>query len=236
MTQQLWRACVRRILRCKLACVLPPSSLDPRQDPGAFAVAKDENRDKFIGDRRSLNSRERSVGPAHLPCSSPLRRMILERSETLQITFRDTKTFYLYEVPPSRVTKQVIGPRSPSGWLELMDDENWDVVAADESECWVWKDRLKTCTSIEPVSESVSCRIGMTAIVMGDVNAGRTLESPHRRQLLAARALNERSLLIRGLSFPRTKTYVHIYIYLSTILSSSASCNFRTCISRRCFV
>ena len=24
-----WRACVRRMLRCKLACVLPPSSLDP---------------------------------------------------------------------------------------------------------------------------------------------------------------------------------------------------------------
>ena len=30
--------------------------------------------------------------------------------------------------------------------------------------------------------------------------------SIHRRQLLAARALNERSLLIRGLPFPRTKT------------------------------
>ena len=30
VTQQQWRACVRRMLRCKLACSLPPSSLDPR--------------------------------------------------------------------------------------------------------------------------------------------------------------------------------------------------------------
>ena len=42
VTQQQWRACVRRMLRCKLACTLPPSSLDPRLASGAFAVAKDE--------------------------------------------------------------------------------------------------------------------------------------------------------------------------------------------------
>ena len=38
--------------------------------------------------------------------------------------------------------------------------------------------------------------MGMTAIVLGHVNAVCTLECVHRRQLLAARALNERSLLI----------------------------------------
>ena len=46
----------------------------------------------------------------------------------------------------------------------------------------------------------------MTALVMGDVNAVVTLECAHRRHLLAARALHERSLLMRGLSFLRTKT------------------------------
>ena len=30
VTQQQWRACVRRMLRCKLACILPSSCLDPR--------------------------------------------------------------------------------------------------------------------------------------------------------------------------------------------------------------
>ena len=42
----------------------------------------------------------------------------------------------------------------------------------------------------------------MTAIVMGDVNAENTLECANRRQLFAARALNERSLLLKGLPFP----------------------------------
>ena len=52
VTQQQWRACVRRMLRCELACMSPPSSLDPSLASGAFGVAKDENRDRFIGDRR----------------------------------------------------------------------------------------------------------------------------------------------------------------------------------------
>ena len=47
VTQQQWRACVRRMLRCKLARVPPPSSLDPRLVSGAFAVVKDENRNRF---------------------------------------------------------------------------------------------------------------------------------------------------------------------------------------------
>ena len=52
----------------------------------------------------------------------------------------------------------------------------------------------------------------MNAIVMGNVNAVYTLECAHRRQLLAARALNERSLLVIGIPFPRTKTIRDVYI------------------------
>ena len=33
VTQQHWRACFRRMLRCKLACRLPPSSLHRRSAP-----------------------------------------------------------------------------------------------------------------------------------------------------------------------------------------------------------
>ena len=97
VTQQQWRACVRQMLRCKLACALLPSSLL------AFAVAEDENRDRFT---RSLNSSE-STGRAHLSYCPRLR-------ETVQITIRDTKDcFQVYEVLQSRVTIQVIGPRVP---------------------------------------------------------------------------------------------------------------------------
>ena len=59
----------------------------------------------------------------------------------------------------------------------------------------------------------------MTAIVTGDVNAVYTLECARRRQLLAARAQNERSLLIRGLAFPRTKTIGDVYVDDLVILS-----------------
>ena len=108
--------------------------------------------------------------------------------------------------------KQVISPRIPRSWLEHLDDEIWDVVGTDEIESWVSQDLLKTCTLVEPVSESDNCQIGMTAIVMGDVNAVYTLECAHRRHLLAARALHERSLLIRGLAFPRTKTIGDVFM------------------------
>ena len=92
-------------------------------------------------------------------------------------------------------------PRIPRSWLEHLDDETWDVVDLDDVESWVSQDILKTCASFELVSELDCCQIGMIAIVMGDVDAVYTLE-----RVLVARALNERSLLIRGLPFPHTKT------------------------------
>ena len=110
VTQHQWRACVRRLLRCKLACVLPPSSLDFRSASGAFDVAKNENRGRFIGDRRRLNSCERSIGWAQLPYCSRLRHMILDKSETVQITFGDTKDCFLL-VRSSSFTRDETGDR-----------------------------------------------------------------------------------------------------------------------------
>ena len=62
VTQQQWRACVRRMLRCKLARVPPPSSLDPRLVSGAFAVVKDENRNRF---NRTCTFASLRTTPAH---------------------------------------------------------------------------------------------------------------------------------------------------------------------------
>ena len=49
-------------------------------------------------------------------------------------------------------------------------------------------------------------------LITGDVNAVHTLGCAPRRHLLFARALNERSPLIRELPFPRTKTIGDVYI------------------------
>ena len=162
----------------------------------------------FVGDKRPLNSVERSIGRAYLPCCPRLRRLIQGKSESVKITVQDAKDcFYLYEELSSCVTKQVIGPRIPRSWLEQLDDGSWDVVDTDEIESWV-----RQCASVEPVSESDYCQIRMTAIFMEDVNAVYTLECAHRGHLLAARALHERCLLIRGLPFPRTETIGNVYI------------------------
>ena len=70
--------------------------------------------------------------------------------------------------------------------------EYWDLIVTDGIESLGFANSLKTRTfRFESVSESDYCQIGTTAIVMRDANAMYTLER-------AARALNERSLLIRG--------------------------------------
>ena len=166
VTQQQWRACVRRMLRCRLACILPPSSLGPRLNSGAVAVAEDEDRDKFIGDRGPLDSREKSLGHSHLPHYPRLCRMIFGRTETVQITSRAAKDCsYLYEIPRSRVAKHVIGPRFSQSWLDHLSDESLVVVNIAVESC-VSEDLLKTCASVEIVSELYYCQTRMTALVM----------------------------------------------------------------------
>ena len=110
----------------------------------------------------------------------------------------------------------MIGPRIPGSRLEHLDDETWDVVDLDDTERWASQNLLNTCASFEPVSELDHCKIGTTAIVMGDVNAVYALEGAHRRQLLAARALNERSLLIRGLPLMCTLTILSFSAFFAS--------------------
>ena len=92
VTQQQWRACFRRLPWCRLACILPPSSRDPRLASGAFAVVENEGRDRFIGGRRPLDSREKSIGHSFLPYDPRPRRII---TETVQITYRAIKDCFL---------------------------------------------------------------------------------------------------------------------------------------------
>ena len=89
---------------------------------------------------------------------------------------------------------------------------------SDDIDGWVSQDLLETCASFEPVSEIDICQIGITAIVVRDVPAVDTLDCAHR-QLLAARSLNERSPLVTGLPFSRTKTVADVYIDDLVILS-----------------
>ena len=110
------------------------------------------------------------------------------------------------------MVKQVMSHRISRIWLERLDGEKLGVVHT-EIDSWVSQDLLATRASVD------YCKIGMTAIVIGDVNAVYTLGWCHRRHLLAARALNERSLLVRGPSFWRTKTIGDVCVDDFVILS-----------------
>ena len=187
------RLCSQNAILQTGACILPPSSLDPRLASGAFALAKDESCDRYMGDRRPLQSRDRSIGRAYLPYWTPTHDLG-EIRDGAGYNLRHQGLFLL--VRGSSFTLGETGDRSshPRSWLEHLDDRNWDVVDTDEIESWVPQDVLKTCASVGPVSVVDYCQIGMTAVVIGGVNAVYTLECAHRRQLLASRALNERSL------------------------------------------
>ena len=116
---------VHTTLRCWLACISPPSSPNPRLASEFFALVKDESSDRFIGDIRPLNRRERSIGRAHLPYPDA---RSWESHRQCRLQFEPTDCFYLYDVPPSRVAIQVIGPRVAQNCLDHWDDENLDAV------------------------------------------------------------------------------------------------------------
>ena len=94
--------------------------------------------------------------------------MILKKSRTVQITIRDTKDcFDLNAVPPSRVTKQVIGPRIPRSWLEHLDDAKWDVVDTMKLKVGFRKISLKRVRSVRTcLLNQSTARNRLTAIVM----------------------------------------------------------------------
>ena len=99
--------------------------------------------------------------------------MILGKSETVQITTRDVQDcFRLFEVPRSRVVKQVVGPRIPWSRLERLDDENLDVVDT-EIESWVSQDIFQTRASVEYLS------LNWTAATLGWPQLSWEMSTPY---------------------------------------------------------
>ena len=94
------------------------------------------------------------------------RRMNLGRTETVHITSRATNgCFYFFEIPPSRMAKQVIGPRVTRSCLDHLSDENLDEVNTAVETC-VSEDILKMCVlplNLSP--NNTTAQLGMTAIV-----------------------------------------------------------------------
>lgn len=67
VTQRQWRHALRRMMRSKFVRLPPSEGVRPGLSAGAFAVRKDEAKDRLIGDRRPWNAFEASCAPTRLP-------------------------------------------------------------------------------------------------------------------------------------------------------------------------
>ena len=192
-SQREWRKVVRRMVRCGLARSLPGNTLPPRCAAGAFAVKKDEHADRLIGDRRPLNAGERQPGPVRLPYASRLRWMQLPWGKGIWVAKRDLSNhFYLCEVDPSRLERQVIGPRIPRSWLH--DVENGAEDDRVSFEGWFTPDlNLSAADMGVNVDESTFCQVALSGVMMGDVGAVAVIQEAHTRVLLATGCSSLRS-------------------------------------------
>ena len=84
-----WRGLARRVCRCGLGVLLDANSCPDDLAAGAFAVAKNKDKDRLIGDRRPRNAVESSVGVAKLPYAPRLRRLLIQKDQIARVSFRD---------------------------------------------------------------------------------------------------------------------------------------------------
>jgi len=128
------------------------------------------------------------------------------------VHLRDVRNcYYLYEVEEARFPKQIIGPRVPLSWFEDLEDESLD----DVEDCEPWlaadlRDHDGSRTEAEEVPGYMD--LAVAGVIMGDLNAVFAVETAHRRQLLAARALRPSSMLVPGTPFPRSDVITDVYV------------------------
>ena len=178
-SQREWRKVVRRMVRYGLARSLPANTLPPRCAAGAFAVKKDEHADRLIGDRGPLNAGERQPGPVRLPYAPRLRQMQLPWGKGIWTAKRDLRNcFYLCEVEPSRLERQVIGPRIARSWLHDIENKAEDDRLSFEG--WFTPDLYLSAASMGvDVDESAFCQAALSGVMMGDVGAVAVIQEAH---------------------------------------------------------
>jgi len=99
----------------------------------------------------------------------------------------------------------------PLSWFEDLEDESLD----DVEDCEPWlaadlRDHDGSRTEAEEVLGYMD--LAVAGVIMGDLNAVFAVETAHRRQLLAARALRPSSMLVPGTPFPRSDVITDVYV------------------------
>ena len=103
-------------------------------------MAKD-HRDRFIGDRRRQNEKERLIHRASLPYTPRLKRILLKNGYSLRLNLRDAcDCFYLFQVDDERLKRQIIRPRVPEDWFGDLDNESKDFLPTSAFKPWLSRD------------------------------------------------------------------------------------------------
>jgi len=124
---------------------------------------------------------------------------------------RDVKdAFYLYEVEPERLRRQLIGPRLPLSWFSDLHNEDADVL--NSADPWCIDDLLDPFGSRRVRFRHGYTDYALAGVMMGDLNAVTAIQVAHRRQLIAAGALHPESLLLPGRPFPTGDIVSDVYI------------------------
>ena len=199
-TMSQWRGLARRMCRCGLGILLDANSCSDDLAAGAFAVAKNQDKDRLIGDRRPCNVVESRKGVAKLPCAPRLRRLLIQKHQIARVSFRDiSDCFYVFGVDEERLHRQVVGPRVPRSWFH--DLENNEIDEKEVFDAWHFPDLFPgSCNS--SVIPQKFCQLAISGVIMGDRDAVYAIESAHRRQLLAAGVLSPDTMLLSGSAFP----------------------------------
>ncbi|CAE8606072.1 unnamed protein product [Polarella glacialis] len=170
-----WRTLVRRMFRSGLSAEVPNDEV--ATPAGAFALRKDEDKDRLIGDRRPDNWVEAQTGYPDLPYAPRLQRVLIKKRHGLRLHSRDVKDYYyILRNLKARLAAQVIGPRIPLPWLDDLQNEELDKIEPGE-----WRDssRLKcagpssSCPKVQRIS------VTMSGIMMGDTNAATAGQALH---------------------------------------------------------
>ena len=109
-------------------------------------------------------------------------------------TKRDlSNCFHLWEVEPSRIERQVIGPRIPRSWFHDVENAAEDDRLSFEG--WFTPDLYLSADMGLDVDESIFCQIALSGVMMGDVGAVAVIQEAHTRLLLSNRVLEPEELI-----------------------------------------
>ena len=173
-------------------------------------MAKD-HRDRFIGDRRRQNEKERLIHRACLPYAPRLKRILLKNGYPLRLNLQDVRDcFYLFQVDEERLKRQIIGPRVPEDWFKDPENESKDFLPISAIKPWLMCDL--TDPPCKPSRSPGYVQVAIAGIMMWEKIAVAALQNAHRRQLLSCGALTVQSLLFPGTPFPREPVFGDVHV------------------------